>query len=94
MIKTYEELAALPKDTPIRDALGYVWGSAGLATEHAAECGYDTVLPAVQLIPTTVSKEQVSDLRGVLYDAGVTGKTLDTAVVEVLSTLGLEVSDE
>ena len=94
MIRTYEELAAIPRGTHILDATGYVWESAGRATEHASECGYDAVLPAVRLTPATISREQVSDLRGVLYDAGVTGKVLDTAIVEVLSALGLEVGDE
>ena len=47
MIKTLEELEALPEDTPIRDVKGFVWESAGLAAEHAAEYGADTVLPAV-----------------------------------------------
>lgn len=103
MIKTLEELEALPVGSVLKTADGSVIRlherKPGRTWWRATGSGFwedktAIALPATLLIPTTVSQEQVSDLRGVLYDAGVTGKVLDTAVVKVLSTLGLEVGDE
>lgn len=91
MIKTIEELAALPEETPIRDVKGFVWESAGLATEHAAEYGDSSVLPATLLIPATINRDQAIDVANAYWHHP--GNRLD-AMTAALAVLGIEVSDE
>lgn len=95
MIRTLEELEALSKDTPIRDALGFVWGSADEAAEYAEEYGTESVLPAVQLIPVTVSREQFEDSMRALLGNPYTNWSLamETSLKDALAALGIEVDD-
>ena len=91
MIRTYEELAALPEETLILDVTGFMWERAVLATEYAVEYGADTVLPATPLIPATISREKLDELGGRLNIADWDEKEI---VEEVLHGLGIEVGDE
>lgn len=98
MIKTYEELEALPRDTPIRDVLGCVWPSADLAAQYV-EYGIDAVLPAVRLIPATISRDKFRQAYIAARDSysertGVPGGVSQEDLTAALAVLGIEVGDE
>lgn len=97
MIKTIEELEALSKDTPIRDVLGFVWGSADEAAEYAEEYGVESVLPAVQLIPTTVSRERFEEAvcayQKPRQHVNGSGDAVRANLTAALTALGIEVDD-
>lgn len=96
MIRTYEELEALPRDTPIRDVFSVVWERADLAAHYAEEYGDYTVLPAVRLIPATISRDEFRRAYFAARESyaertGVLGGVSQEDLTAALKVLGVEV---